>query len=29
MTLIPAMKTRLSAPSDLIDLGRIAEMKGI
>jgi carbon-monoxide dehydrogenase medium subunit len=29
MTLIPAMKTRLSAPSDLIDLGRVAEMKGI
>jgi carbon-monoxide dehydrogenase medium subunit len=29
MTLIPAMKTRLSAPSDLIDLGHIAELKGI
>jgi len=29
MTLIPAMKTRLAAPSDLIDLGHIAEMKGI
>ncbi|MBN9079235.1 MAG: carbon monoxide dehydrogenase [Rhizobiales bacterium 65-79] len=29
MTLIPAMKTRLSAPSDLIDLGHIGELKGI
>lgn len=29
MTLIPAMKTRLSAPSDLIDLRHIAELKGI
>lgn len=29
MTLIPAMKTRLAAPSDLIDLTHIAEMKGI
>jgi carbon-monoxide dehydrogenase medium subunit len=29
MTLIPAMKTRLSAPSDLVDLGHIGEMKGI
>lgn len=29
MTLIPAMKTRLAAPSDLIDLGRLDELKGI
>lgn len=29
MTLIPAMKTRLAAPSDLIDLRHIEEMKGI
>lgn len=29
MTLIPAMKTRLSAPSDLIDLRHIDELKGI
>ncbi|MCO6389875.1 carbon monoxide dehydrogenase [Aliihoeflea aestuarii] len=29
MTLIPAMKTRLSAPSDLIDLRHIDGMKGI
>lgn len=29
MTLIPAMKTRLAAPSDLIDLTHIAELKGI
>lgn len=29
MTLIPAMKTRLAAPSDLIDLGHIAELKGV
>jgi carbon-monoxide dehydrogenase medium subunit len=29
MTLIPAMKTRLAAPSDLIDIGRIAELKGV
>jgi carbon-monoxide dehydrogenase medium subunit len=29
MTLIPAMKTRLAAPSDLVDLGHIAELKGI
>ncbi|MCR4268863.1 xanthine dehydrogenase family protein subunit M [Nitratireductor sp. ZSWI3] len=28
-TLIPAMKTRLAAPSDLIDLSHIAELKGI
>src|SRR3954462_8574632 len=29
MTLIPAMKTRLAAPSDLVDLAHIAELKGI
>lgn len=29
MTLIPAMKTRLAAPSDLVDLSRIQELKGI
>lgn len=29
MTLIPAMKTRLAAPSDLVDLSHIAELKGI
>jgi aerobic carbon-monoxide dehydrogenase medium subunit len=29
MTLIPAMKTRLASPSDLVDLGHIAELKGI
>lgn len=29
MTLIPAMKTRLAAPSDLVDLSRIKELKGI
>ena len=29
MTLIPAMKTRLAAPSDLVDLGHIKELKGI
>lgn len=29
MTLIPAMKTRLAAPSDLIDLRHIADLKGI
>jgi aerobic carbon-monoxide dehydrogenase medium subunit len=28
-TLIPTMKQRLAAPSDLIDLGNVAEMKGI
>ena len=28
MTLIPAMKIRLSAPSDLVDLTHIAELKG-
>jgi len=29
MTLIPALKLRLSKPSDLVDLGGIAELKGI
>ena len=29
MTLIPAMKTRLAAPSDLIDLRHVASLKGI
>jgi len=29
MTLIPAMKTRLAAPSDLVDISRIAALKGI
>lgn len=29
MTLIPAMKTRLAAPSDVIDLTHIAALKGI
>jgi carbon-monoxide dehydrogenase medium subunit len=29
MTLIPAMKTRLAAPSDLVDLMHISELKGI
>ncbi len=29
MTLIPAMKTRLAAPTDLVDLAHIKEMKGI
>lgn len=29
MTLIPAMKTRLAAPSDLVDVSRIAALKGI
>ena len=29
MTLIPAMKTRLAAPSDLVDLSRISDLKGI
>lgn len=28
-TLIPTMKQRLAAPSDLIDIGQIAELKGI
>jgi len=29
MTLIPAMKTRLAAPSDVVDLTHIKELKGI
>jgi carbon-monoxide dehydrogenase medium subunit len=29
MTLIPAMKTRLAAPSDVIDLTHIKELKGV
>jgi len=29
MTLIPAMKTRLAAPSDLVDISRIDSLKGI
>jgi carbon-monoxide dehydrogenase medium subunit len=29
MTLIPTIKQRLAKPSDLVDLGRIAELKGI
>jgi carbon-monoxide dehydrogenase medium subunit len=29
MTLIPAMKTRLAAPSDVVDVSRIGELKGI
>ncbi|MGB3389046.1 MAG: xanthine dehydrogenase family protein subunit M [Pseudaminobacter sp.] len=29
MTLIPAMKARLAAPSDLIDLAHIAELRGL
>ncbi|GEC34493.1 carbon-monoxide dehydrogenase [Sinorhizobium fredii USDA 205] len=29
MTLIPTMRLRLAAPSDLVDLRRIAELKGI
>src|SRR5438477_10069851 len=28
-TLIPTMKQRLAAPSDLIDISRLAELKGI
>src|SRR5258707_1319076 len=28
-TLLPTMKQRLAAPSDLIDLSRLAELKGI
>ena len=28
-TLIPTMKQRLAAPSDVIDVGKIAEMRGI
>src|SRR5262245_57328103 len=29
MTLLATMKQRLAAPSDLVDLGKIAELKGI
>jgi aerobic carbon-monoxide dehydrogenase medium subunit len=29
MTLIPTLKQRLAKPSDLVDLGRVAELKGI
>jgi carbon-monoxide dehydrogenase medium subunit len=29
MTLIPAMKARLASPSDLVDLGHIAALKGV
>lgn len=29
MTLIPAMKTRLAAPSDLVDLRHVKELKGV
>jgi carbon-monoxide dehydrogenase medium subunit len=29
MTLIPAMKTRLAAPSDLVDLSHVTELKGV
>ena len=29
MTLVPTMKQRLAAPSDLVDLGGIAELRGI
>ncbi len=29
MTLIPAMKTRLAAPSDLVDISHIKELRGI
>jgi aerobic carbon-monoxide dehydrogenase medium subunit len=29
MTLIPTLKQRLAKPTDLVDLGRIAELKGI
>src|SRR5690606_13119229 len=29
MTLIPTLKQRLAAPSDLVDLGKIAELRGI
>ena len=29
MTLIPAMKTRLAAPSDLVDIARIEALKGV
>ncbi len=29
MTLIPAMKTRLAAPSDVVDISRIGELRGV
>ncbi|TIT43777.1 MAG: polyphosphate kinase 1 [Mesorhizobium sp.] len=29
MTLIPAMKTRLAAPSDLVDVSRLKELQGV
>ncbi len=29
MTLIPAMKTRLAAPSDVVDISRIGELNGV
>ena len=29
MTLLPTMKQRLAQPSDLVDLGGVAELKGI
>jgi aerobic carbon-monoxide dehydrogenase medium subunit len=29
MTLIPTLKQRLAKPSDVVDLGKIAELKGI
>src|SRR5579871_4995219 len=29
MTLIPTLKQRLARPSDVVDLGRIAELRGI
>jgi hypothetical protein len=29
MTLLPTLKQRLAAPSDLIDLAGVAELKGI
>src|SRR5579863_4658897 len=29
MTLIPTLKQRLAKPTDLVDLGRVAELKGI
>ena len=29
MTLIPTLKQRLAKPSDIVDLGKIADLKGI
>ncbi|RVC42298.1 carbon monoxide dehydrogenase, partial [Mesorhizobium sp. M4A.F.Ca.ET.090.04.2.1] len=29
MTLIPAMKTRLAAPSDLVDVSRLKDLQGV